>query len=107
MAQRYPDELCEAICRGAAREREYREQGLYAIGAVDVQGGEAAKRYEGEHEEDEEEKIKDADDAWWEGHPKGDDSQKFYDNVTGKPLVAWRVLEVRKEEIKYFRKKTV
>ena len=52
MAQKYPDPLCEAICRGAAREREYREQGLYAIGAVDVQGGEAAKRYEGAHEED-------------------------------------------------------
>ena len=27
--------------------------------------------------------------------------------MTGKPLVAWRVLEARKEEIEYFRKKTV
>ena len=74
---------------------------------MDVQGDEAGKRYEGEHEEDDEEKIKDADDAWWEGHPKGDCGRKFYDNVTGKPLIAWRVLEARREEINYFRSKTI
>ena len=67
LAQIYPDALCDAICRGAAREREYREQGLYAIGAVDVQGDEPAARYEGEHEEDDEE-VSHQEGLLWRSH---------------------------------------
>ena len=59
-AQVYPVELSRAMCRGAAREKEFRNQGLYAIGAVQIdQAGnvDPKKLYEGEHEEDMEGEI--------------------------------------------------
>ena len=33
--------------------------------------------------------------------------KKYWDNVTGLPLVAWRVEQARKEEIEFFRKQGV
>ena len=30
---------------------------------------------------------------------------KFYDNITGKPLEEWRVMQARKDELQYFRDK--
>ena len=53
-AQVYPTPLCKAICRGAAREKEFRAQGLFAIGVIDVNGENALmeKVWEGEHEEE-------------------------------------------------------
>ena len=51
-AQVYPEELCRAVCRGAAREKEYRDQGLYCLGSVDVCNEAHRPRYGGEHEED-------------------------------------------------------
>ena len=56
----YPQELCRAMCRGVAREKEYRNQGLYAIGAVDIDDSgniDPASLYGGEHEEDEPPKL--------------------------------------------------
>ena len=35
-AQRYPPELCEAICRGAAREQAYRRSAYFMIGSVEL-----------------------------------------------------------------------
>ena len=37
---------------GAAREKEYRDQGLYCLGSVDVCKEAHRPRYGGEHEED-------------------------------------------------------
>ena len=53
-AQVYPPALCRAICKGAAREREYRSRGLFAVGVVDVESGDplSEKQFEGEYEPD-------------------------------------------------------
>ena len=105
----YPMELSRAMCRGAAREKEFRNQGLYAIGAVQIdQAGnvDPKKLYEGEHEEDMEGEIEDwpeAEQVWPESKPKA----RFYDSVTGEPLIEEEVLKARKEELEYFRDKKV
>ena len=69
-AQVYPDELCRAVCRGAAREKEYRDQGLYCLGAVDVCGEIELPRYGGEHEEDDTSmgEILEIANSWGGGH---------------------------------------
>ena len=83
-AQVYPPELCKAICKGAAREREYRSRGLFAFGVVDTKGVDPITQthFEGEHEEDmpcKEEELE-----GWGGY--GGEA-KYFASVTGKPLV--------------------
>ena len=53
-AQTYPVELCQAICKGAAQEREYRSRGLFAVGVVDAIGEDPITQayFEEEHEVD-------------------------------------------------------
>ena len=88
-AQVYPRQLCDAICRGAAREREHRKRGLYTIGTVEEEASQESF-YGDEHEEDGE-----GDWTIGDGAAHGEAGGGFFDNVTGKPLDRDGVMKAR------------
>ena len=96
----YP--IMQGHVRRAAREKEFRAQGLFAIGVIDMKGENmlVEKIWEGEHEEKMPCCPEEVEPWGGFGRPV-----KYYDNVTGKPLGTNRVEDVRAEEIAYFREK--
>merc|ERR1711884_1018582 len=109
--------------RGAAREQAYRKSAYFMIGSVELVADNLGSVHGGEHEED----------AWgnWgekallehggfddgNGGSDGDGGKgmggstepqkKFWDNVTGLPLIPEKVMDARRDEIECFKKRGV
>ena len=84
-AQEYTEELCDAMLEGIKEEKEMREMGLSAIGAIREEDINKKKEdvFKGEYEED---------GQWME----------CWDEVTGKSLDPKLVMKARAEEMGYF-----
>ena len=94
-AERYPQGLCRAICRGFIKEQKNDVEKLSAV--AEVRPG-TCRIDPKEFHEDMEKEIRRLDDR---------DENAAWDDVTGMPLDRKKVQQARREEIEYVRNKKV
>ena len=96
--QRFPAELCRAICRGLINEERRKVERVSAVAEVKPGVWPQGPPNPKEHHEDLEEEIRRLTDQG---------SDMAYDDVTGMPLNRRKVEAARREEIQYVRDKKV
>eukprot|EP00973_Karenia_brevis_P012630 1713512-Karenia_brevis.AAC.1 len=90
-AQEYPDQSCEAICRGIMNQKHHDERGEFLIGILDM-------------DETNQRDIKEAGAESDRLHDDHDSDMIAVDDVTGALLDVRLVKEAREAEMRYFRR---